>query len=118
VRHVSLEPKNDEFWMLPSLEESDTERPRRLTVFFQYVETMPSVLSNIVENLALAVVSGSASNHGRLTVKLRGRTTTLDERRGRKLFPGARGAQPQMHHGPLERLLDGTGSAAPHRSQF
>ena len=53
-----------------------------------------------------------------LTVKLRGRATEPDQRRGRKLFPGARGAQPQVHHGPLERLLDGTGTAAPHRSQF
>ena len=40
-----------------------------------------------------------------LTVKLRGRTTTLDERRGRTLSPGARGAKQTTHHGPLQRLL-------------
>jgi hypothetical protein len=40
-----------------------------------------------------------------LTVKLRGRTTTPDERRGRTLSPGARGAKPLTHHGPLQRLL-------------
>src|SRR5882762_5312512 len=41
-----------------------------------------------------------------LTVKLRGRTTTPDERRGRTLSPGARGAKPQAPHGPLQRLLE------------
>src|SRR5438132_14230814 len=41
-----------------------------------------------------------------LTVKLRGRTTTSDERRGRTLSPGARGAKPLTPHGPLQRLLD------------
>src|SRR5205085_5797067 len=41
----------------------------------------------------------------RLTVKLRGRTTTPDKRRGRTLSAGARGAKPQAHHGPLQRLL-------------
>src|SRR5207237_9754057 len=41
-----------------------------------------------------------------LTVKLRGRTTTPDERRGRTLSPGARGAEPPTPHGPLQRLLD------------
>ena len=40
-----------------------------------------------------------------LTVKLRGRTTTLDERRGRTLSPGARGAKQTTPHGPLQRLL-------------
>ncbi len=33
--------------------------------------------------------------------------TTPDERRGRILFSDARGAQPPVHHGPLQRLLDG-----------
>jgi len=42
----------------------------------------------------------------RLTVKLRGRTTTSDERRGRTLCPSARGAKPLTPHGPLQRLLD------------
>src|SRR5258708_7809852 len=42
-----------------------------------------------------------------LTVKLRGRTTTPDKRRGRTLSSRARGAKPQALHGPLERLLDG-----------
>ena len=46
-----------------------------------------------------------------LTVKLRGRTTTPDKRRGRTLSPGARGAKPFTHLGPLQRLLDGEGSA-------
>src|SRR6266404_10011409 len=41
----------------------------------------------------------------RLTVKLRGRTTTPDERRGRTLSPRARGAKPLTPHGPLQRLL-------------
>jgi hypothetical protein len=40
-----------------------------------------------------------------LTVKLRGRTEALDQRRGRILSFRARGAQPQAHHGPLQRLL-------------
>jgi len=40
-----------------------------------------------------------------LTVKLRGRTTTPDERRGRTLSPGARGAKLTTPHGPLQRLL-------------
>jgi len=38
-------------------------------------------------------------------VKLRGRTTTPDRRRGCTLSPGARGAQPPTPHGPLQRLL-------------
>src|SRR5437763_13329987 len=42
-----------------------------------------------------------------LTVKLRGRTTTPDRRRGRTLSPGARGAKQTTPHGPLQRLLDG-----------
>src|SRR5437667_260067 len=42
-----------------------------------------------------------------LTVKLRGRTPTPDQRRGRTLSPGARGAKQLTHHGPLQRLLDG-----------
>ncbi len=45
-----------------------------------------------------------------LTVKLRGRATTPDERRGRTLSPGARGAKPTTPHGPLQRLLAVTGS--------
>src|SRR5439155_9887492 len=42
----------------------------------------------------------------RLTVKLRGRTTTSDERRGRILTSHARGAGPPTVHGPLQRLLE------------
>src|SRR5213080_1861650 len=42
-----------------------------------------------------------------LTVKVRGRTTTPDRRRGRTLSPGARSAKQTTHHGPLQRLLDG-----------
>src|SRR6184192_2921953 len=41
-----------------------------------------------------------------LTVKLRGRTTTSDKRRGRTLSPGARGAKQTTPHGPLQRLLE------------
>src|SRR5467141_1559239 len=41
-----------------------------------------------------------------LTVKLRGRTTTPDKRRGRTLSSRARGAKPLTHHGPLQRLLE------------
>src|SRR5947208_2308210 len=47
-----------------------------------------------------------------LTVKLRGRTTTPDERRGRTLSPSARGAEPPTPHGPLQRLL-GVGTPKP-----
>jgi hypothetical protein len=47
------------------------------------------------------------SVHCRLTVKLRGRMTTPDGRRGRTLSPGARGAKQPTHHGPLQRLLEG-----------
>src|SRR5437588_1808218 len=45
-----------------------------------------------------------------LTVKLRGRTTTPDERRGRTISSSARGAKPLTPHGPLQRLL-GVGAA-------
>jgi hypothetical protein len=59
------------------------------------------------------IVVGTLRGHerSRLTVKLRGRTTTPDKRRGRTLSPGARGARgakPQAHHGPLQRLLGRT----------
>jgi len=56
------------------------------------------------------IVVGTLRGHerSRLTVKLRGRTTTPDKRRGRTLSPGARGAKPQAHHGPLQRLLGRT----------
>src|SRR5205807_9614984 len=43
----------------------------------------------------------------RLTVKLRGRTTTPDKHRGRTVSSRVHGAKPQSHHGPLQRLLDG-----------
>jgi hypothetical protein len=42
-----------------------------------------------------------------LTVKLRGRAPTPDERRGRTLSFSARGDTTE-HHGPLQRLLAGT----------
>jgi hypothetical protein len=47
-------------------------------------------------------------------VKLRGRTSTPDKRRGRILSPGARGAKQLTHHGPLQRLLEDQ-TAAPTR---
>jgi hypothetical protein len=42
----------------------------------------------------------------RLTVKLKGRTTMSDRRRGRTLSFSARG-DTTVHHGPLQRLLAG-----------
>src|SRR2546426_1123855 len=39
-----------------------------------------------------------------LTVKLSGRPTPPDKRRGRTLSSSARGAKPLTHHGPLQRL--------------
>jgi len=42
-------------------------------------------------------------------VKLRGRTTTPDGRRGRTLSSRARGAKHTTPHGPLQRLLGGSG---------
>src|SRR5437016_14266646 len=42
---------------------------------------------------------------GLLTVKLRGHPEAPDESRGRTLSPGAGGAPPPTHHGPLQRLL-------------
>src|SRR5437764_4323367 len=41
-----------------------------------------------------------------LTLKLRGRTTTPDRRRGPTISPGTRGAKQITHHGPLQRLLE------------
>src|SRR3989442_820340 len=41
-----------------------------------------------------------------LTVKLRGRTTTPDRRRGPTISLGSRGAKTTTHHGPLQRLLE------------
>jgi hypothetical protein len=40
-----------------------------------------------------------------LTVKLRGRAEAPDGAEGAQ-FLSARGAKPQAHHGPLQRLLD------------
>src|SRR5881227_2598500 len=63
----------------------------------------------------LRVESGSRPSGGfllrPLTVKLSGRALPPDRRRGRTLSSGARGAQPQAHHGPLQRLLGAIGSA-------
>jgi hypothetical protein len=41
----------------------------------------------------------------RLTVKLRGRTTTPDRHRGPIISPGTRGLKQTTLHGPLQRLL-------------
>src|ERR1700730_13868508 len=43
----------------------------------------------------------NTTSKSRLTVKLRGRATTPDERRGRTISSGARGAGPPRVHGPL-----------------
>src|SRR5712671_6627164 len=48
----------------------------------------------------------------RLTVKLRGRPTTPDKRRGRTLSSRARGAKQTTPHGPLQRLLGAHSSDA------
>src|SRR2546429_9648018 len=50
-----------------------------------------------------------------LTVKLRRRTPTPAERRGRTMSFGARGDTTESH-GPLQRLLGGTPSPVPHRA--
>ncbi len=47
---------------------------------------------------------------GHLTVKLRGRTEAHDGAEGAQSL-SARGAKQITHHGPLQRLLDGTVSA-------
>jgi len=49
-------------------------------------------------------------------VKLRGRATTPERRRGRTLSPGARGAKQTTHHGPLQRLLEDQTAAPTHLS--
>jgi hypothetical protein len=46
-------------------------------------------------------------------VKLRGRATTLAERRRRTLSFSARGARQEAHNGPLQRLLGGPAEEAP-----
>jgi hypothetical protein len=46
------------------------------------------------------------SDLSRLTVKLRGRTSAPNGAEGAQSL-SARGANPQAHHGPLERLLEG-----------
>jgi hypothetical protein len=38
---------------------------------------------------------------------LSGRPEAPDKRRGRTMLSGARGAEPQALHGPLQRLLGG-----------
>ena|SRR5579862_709012 len=47
-----------------------------------------------------------------LTVKLRGRAPMPDGAEGAQ-FLSARGAKPQAHYGPLQRLLDGQVMRAP-----
>src|SRR5439155_13361224 len=69
-------------------------------------------------NIAIALnarttVRGAIMCHCALTVKLRGRTTTLDKRRGRMLSSSARGAKQTTPHGPLQRLLGATAAALP-----
>jgi len=48
----------------------------------------------------------SASLDCRLTVKLRGRTTTPDSGRGPAISTGSRGRKQTTPHGPLQRLLE------------
>ena len=45
---------------------------------------------------------------GRLTVNLRGRTTTPDRRYGPTISTGSRRANQTTPHGPLQRLLEGS----------
>ena len=52
-----------------------------------------------------------------LTVKLRGRATTPDRRRGRTLSFSARGAKQITPHGPLQRLLESRWTSAKVRAQ-
>src|SRR5882672_1046113 len=63
---------------------------------------------------ARRVICGTESPR-RLTVKLRGRTTTPERRRGRTLSPATRGAKP---HGPLQRLLGGRRTPLLNRSHL
>src|SRR5207253_8305738 len=72
-----------------------------------------ALLQSQTKGLCLGSSPLSLSLHRRiclrpLTVKLRGRPTTPDERRGRTLSPGARGAKQTTPHGPLQRLLEVT----------
>jgi len=50
-----------------------------------------------------------------LTVKLRGRTEAPALGAEGAQFLSARGAKPQAHHGPLQRLLEATGRIARER---
>src|SRR5437588_8841371 len=51
------------------------------------------------------------TNHRHLTMKLRGRTTTSDRRRGRTISSRARSANQTTSHGPLQRLLGASTTA-------
>ena len=50
-----------------------------------------------------------------ITVKLRGRAEATANGAEGAQFISARGAQPQAHHGPLQRLLAGTGASPPRK---
>jgi len=62
--------------------------------------------------------SKRATRRRSLTVKLRGRTTTLHKRRGPTISHGSRGAKPTTPHGPLERLLAGSPLAFPPQARI
>jgi hypothetical protein len=71
----------------------------------------PAIATRQRRALRRAKSSAGARDHSSLphqillTVKLRGRTTTPDRRRGRTIFSRARGAKQEALHGPLQRLL-------------
>src|SRR5690242_13539066 len=52
------------------------------------------------------------TRHRRLTVKLRGRTTTPDRGRGPAISTGSRGPKQMTPHGPLQRLLGANSTSA------
>ena len=54
---------------------------------------------------AMSTILAMAFKTRALTVKLRGRTEAPEGAEGAQ-SPSARGAKPQAHHGPLQRLLD------------
>src|SRR5438876_1502281 len=88
--------------------ELSTDAPRR--GFRRAFRTDGALLCGARTNAVRQSFAGSLNSlaflHGHLTVKLRGRTTTPDRRRGPTISLGSRGAKTTTHHGPLQRLLE------------